>query len=160
MADGGPAGVLVVGIGNELRGDDGAGLLVARRLQGLAAQAGIDVREVDGDPTVLLDTWSGRDAVIVTDTSRSGSPPGTIRRLDAGRGRLPHRLSSTHGVGLQETIELARTLRRLPPELVVYAVEGARFDTGAGLSPEVLAALPALGEMVLAEATAWRAPGY
>ena len=129
----------------------------------LAAQTGIEVRELDGDPTVLLDTWSGRDAVIVTDTSRSGSPPGTIRRLDAGRGRLPDRLSgrsSTHGVGLQETIELARALRRLPPELVVYAVEGARFDTGAGLSPEVLAALPALGEMVLAEATARRKPDH
>ena len=139
--------VLVVGIGNELRGDDAAGLLVARRLQGLAAQAGIEVRELDGEPTALLDVWAGRDAVILTDTMRSGSPPGTIRRLDASRGRLPQRLSgraSTHGVGLQETIELAHALCRLPADFVVYAIEGARFDTGAGLSPEVLAAIPAL----------------
>ena len=114
----------MVGIGNELRGDDAAGLLVARRLQGLAAQAGIEVRKLDGEPTALLDVWAGRDAVILTDTMRSGSPPGTIRRLDASRGRLPQRLwgrASTHGVGSQETIELARTLVRLPAELVVYA---------------------------------------
>jgi hydrogenase maturation protease len=147
----------VVGVGNELRGDDGAGLLVVRQVRGLGAHVGIEVSEVGGDPVALLDAWLGRDAVIVTDTMQSGSTPGTIRRLDAGVGPLPRRLagrSSTHAIGLDETIELARGVGRLPAGLIVYAVEGARFDTGAALSPEVQAAIPRLVQMVLAEAAA------
>ena len=42
--------------------------------------------------------------------------------------------SSTHAVGIGEAIELARTLDRLPGRLIVYAVEGHRFDAGLGLS--------------------------
>ena len=146
----------MVGVGNELRGDDGAGPVVVRRVRSLAAQAGIEACELD-EPTALLDACLGRDAVIVTETMRSGSAPGTIRRLDAGRSslsRLPSSCSSTHAIGLHETIELARELGRLPPRLVVLAVEGARFEPGAGLSPEVEAAIPALARMVLDEATA------
>jgi hydrogenase maturation protease len=147
----------VVGIGNELRGDDGAGLLVARRVRTAAAQAGIEVREIGDEPTALTEACLGRGVVIVTETMRSGSVPGTIRRLDASSDPVPRgltRRSSTHAIGLDETIELTRALGRLPARLLVYAVEGAQFDIGAELSPEVQAAIPELMQMVLAEATA------
>jgi hydrogenase maturation protease len=49
---------------------------------------------------------------------------------------------STHAFGVAEAIELARALRQLPPVLVVYGVEGATFETGAGLSTVVAAAVP------------------
>ena len=147
----------MVGLGNELRGDDGAGILVARRVRTSAAQAGIQVREIGDEPTALTEACLGRDVVIVTEAMRSGSAPGTIRRLDASSGPVPRgltRRSSTHAIGLDETIELARALDRLPARLLVYAVEGAQFDPGADLSPEVQAAIPELVQMVLAEATA------
>jgi hydrogenase maturation protease len=44
---------------------------------------------------------------------------------------------STHALGVAEAIELARALGRLPARLEVYAIEGARFTAGAGLSPAV-----------------------
>ncbi|MGO9820825.1 MAG: hydrogenase maturation protease [Solirubrobacteraceae bacterium] len=155
MADQLTGGVAVIGVGNELRGDDGAGLVVARRVRQLTGQEGIEVRELGDEPAALLDAWLGRDAVIVTDTMRSGSAPGTIVRLDAARELLPlprSGRSSTHAVGLQETVELARVLGRLPPRLVVYAVEGVRFNPGAGLSAKVRAAIPELVGMVVGEA--------
>ena len=48
---------------------------------------------------------------------------------------------STHGFGLAEALELARALGQLPRRCIVYAIEGASFETGAPLSPEVAAAV-------------------
>jgi len=144
--------VLVIGLGNELRGDDGAGIEVARRLRGLAAEAGIDVRAQQGEPAGLIDAWSGRKAVLVVDTMRSGAEPGTICRFDASCEPLPAQLrgsSSTHALSLAEAIELARALEQLPPRAVVFAIEGQRFETGAALSDEVRAVIPKVAGMVL-----------
>ena len=144
--------MLVIGLGNELRGDDGAGIEVARRLRGLAAEAGIDVRAQQGEPAGLIDAWSGRKAVVVVDTMRSGAEPGTICRFDASCEPLPAQLrgsSSTHALSLAEAIELARALEQLPPRAVVFAIEGQRFETGAALSDEVRAVIPKVAGMVL-----------
>jgi hydrogenase maturation protease len=121
---------LVVGLGNEWRRDDAAGLEVARRVPGA-----VTVRE----PTQLLDAWEGRDAVIVVDAVRAGAAPGTTARLDALAAPLPVELfaTSTHHVGVAEAVELGRTLGRLPRALAVYGIEGADFSAGKGLTPEV-----------------------
>ena len=155
-----PPGVLVVGVGNELRGDDGAGLEVARRARQRAGGHDIDVRELRGDPIELLDAWVGRVAVVLVDTMRSGARPGTVLRLDSSYEPLPaayrHRPSSTHATGVAETIELARALGRLPQHVIVYALEGRRFDAGAGLSDEIAAIVPAVADRVLREARSLR----
>jgi hydrogenase maturation protease len=154
--------VLVIGVGNDLRGDDGAGLAVARAVRShvdRAERSSLTVRELGGDPAALLDAWRGHDAVIVVDTMRSGAAPGTILRVDARRDALPRRrgqAASTHGIGLEETIELARALDQLPGALIIYAVEGARFGTGTGLSAQVEAAVPGVAQTVLGECqTLW-----
>jgi hydrogenase maturation protease len=147
--------VLVIGIGNELRGDDGAGVAVARRLCAQAPDA-IEVSVHDGEPAGLLDAWRGRETVVVVDAMRSGAPPGTIRRLDATGEPLPGWLrgsSSTHALGLREAIELARVLERLPRRLIIYAVEARCVQTGYGLSDPVRARMRRLASMVLDEAS-------
>jgi hydrogenase maturation protease len=162
VSDATPPTVLVVGVGNPLRGDDGAGVEVARRLRGRAGD-GFEVRELRGDPAGLLDVWGGREAVVLVDTMRSGASPGTFRRLDASHEALParqrHGPSSTHAAGLAETIELARVLGALPARVIVYAVEGLRYDVGARLSDELEAIVPTLAERVLREARSLRASG-
>jgi hydrogenase maturation protease len=129
--------MMVIGVGNDWRGDDGAGLAVAR----LAGGA-----EHSGDCTRLVDAWAGEEAVALVDASSSGVPPGTVLRLDAAAGPLPAQAlrSSTHAFGVAEAIELARALGRLPPVVLVYAIEGDRFDAGAGLSPPVRVAVEQL----------------
>jgi hydrogenase maturation protease len=152
--------VLVIGVGNELRRDDGAGIEVARRVQSRRGGERIVVCELQGETTALLDAWRGYDAVVIVDTSRSGAAPGTIRRMDAGREPLPVGLrssSSTHAVGIGEAIELGRALGQLPARLVVYGVEGACFEAGIGLSEELQRIVPRLSETVFEEACALRA---
>jgi hydrogenase maturation protease len=149
---------LVIGVGNRYREDDAAGLIAASQL---GREAGVPVELLDnaGDGTMLFDVWEQADTVVLIDAMRSGAPAGTVRRVDAGTADGPAGGpmlgASTHGINVAEAVALARTLRRLPRRLIVIGVEGARFDAGEGLSPEVRraldevvrAGLEALGEM-------------
>ncbi len=146
--------VLVIGLGNRLRGDDGVGTVVAGAIRERGI-AGIDAMTCDGDGTALLECWRGVDSVIVVDALRSKEAPGRIRRFEASR-PLPAwaRARSTHGFGLAEAVEMARSLDRLPSALVIYGVVGESWGMGEGLSPAVSAAVPRVVDLVLAEARA------
>jgi len=122
---------LVIGVGNPWRGDDGAGIEVARRLGGVA---------FEGDGVGLIGVWEGADdEVVVVDAGGSSGTPGTIPRFDARAAPLPARSlrSSSHHFGVADAVELARSLDRLPPALRVYAIEGQHFGAGRALSPAV-----------------------
>ncbi len=144
--------VVVIGVGNPLRRDDAAGLEVARRVHSPASSAHVAVCEQAGETLGLLEQWEGFEGVVLVDAIHSGAVPGTIHRVDASSQPLPARLSSsssTHAVGVGEAIELARALQRLPARVLLFGLEGARFDAGSGLSPEVRAVIAPLAEAVL-----------
>ncbi len=144
---------MVIGVGNPMRGDDGAGLDVAAALRG---EPGIEVRQHAGEGLDLIAIWEGAGAVLLVDTVRSGAPPGTLHRFDISDGPLPSRLrrQAGHAVSVATAIELARTLGRLPAKVVVYGVEGERFETGSAPSAAVQAAIEPLADAVRSEARA------
>jgi len=157
---------LVIGVGNALRGDDAAGLEVARRLadRGLAAgglPAGVELATHEGDGLGLLELWEGAAAVVLIDSVRAGNPPGTLHRIDASSHPvpLPLRGASTHALGVAEAIELARAMGTMPPKLIVYGVEGSRYEIGAALSPPVAAAVELAATEVYRETLALAAAG-
>ena len=79
---------LVIGIGNANRGDDGAGLAVAARLE---AQGYAPVTRCQGDLTTLMDLWRGHDHVRLVDMIRlQNGNPGAIRRFDLSETALPY----------------------------------------------------------------------
>ncbi|MGH2935000.1 MAG: hydrogenase maturation protease [Gaiellaceae bacterium] len=143
---------VVIGVGNELRGDDAVGLVVARLLEH-KVPAGVRVTCCEGEPVSLLAAWDGHDHAVVVDATQSGAEPGTIRRLAAHDGPLPPALggSSTHLLGLADAVELARALGRLPAPTIVYGIEGEAFATGTGLSDVVAAAANRVVAAVLRE---------
>lgn len=142
----------VIGIGNPDRGDDGAGPALLERLRG---QVGRDVALIahGGEAAALIELLQGATRAYLIDACRSGSPPGTLRRIDAHACALPRdaRESSTHGLGLAQALELARALALLPRRCVVYGIEGGAFAPGAPLSAAVLAAIDTLTERLIAE---------
>jgi hydrogenase maturation protease len=145
---------LLIGVGNPDRGDDAAGLAVARRVRA-AAPAGVRVSELDGDQLKLLDAWDGADDVWVVDAVCSGGEPGAVYRFDAAcplGARFRH--CGTHTFSLADVIELARALGRLPGRLVGYGIEGASFAIGTALSPEAETAVQAVTRHILGELAA------
>jgi len=144
-----PPPVLIIGLGNEVRGDDAAGLAAARQLKREFADR-VEVLESGGDGAQLMQAWKDAQSVIVVDAAASGAPPGTVHRFDACAQALPAGRfgGSTHAFGLTEAIELARALGELPRRLIIYAIEGKAFETGAALSPEAEAAIESLAARV------------
>lgn len=134
--------ILVIGIGNKYRCDDGAGLIVAKRLKQVKPK-GIKILEQDGEATKLIDSWIDTDKVIIVDATSSGIAPGTISRFDVSEKPLPENLFhySTHSFSVADTVELARALNKLPQNIIVYGIEGKDFTNGSDLSSEVEAKL-------------------
>jgi hydrogenase maturation protease len=143
---------LVIGVGNESRGDDAAGLRVTSELRSLV---GDRVRVVDcvGGATELLDLWEGRGRVYLVDAIRSEGVPGSWRRILVQGEPLPSSLAgtSTHGLSVASAVALGQALGRMPEELVVYGIEAARFDPGAELSPEVRAGVESVAHELAKE---------
>jgi hydrogenase maturation protease len=130
--------ILVIGLGNDYRGDDAVGRVVTRRLKAIGAD-NVRVVEESGEGAALIEAWKGADFVIAIDAAYSGGAPGSIHRFDAESQPIPSRFFhySTHAFSIAEAVELARALNQLPAKLVVYGIEGKTFDAGAGLSLEV-----------------------
>ncbi|HET7214431.1 MAG TPA: hydrogenase maturation protease [Terriglobia bacterium] len=144
--------LLIIGVGNLYRSDDAAGVLVARRLKE-AGRESFTVLEQSGEGASLMEAWKGVDAVLLIDAVSSGSPPGTIHRLEPARHPLPARMfqNSTHAFSLPQAIEMARALDEFPAAVIVFGIEGQNFQAGTELSPEVSKALPELVRRVLEE---------
>lgn len=132
---------LVIGCGNPLRGDDGAGPEVVRRLGGRDLPA--SVRIVDAGTGGIDAALAMRDAtrVIVVDACRGAGPPGEV--VEAAIDALPAAAAvppaaDLHGCRWAEAIALVRALDPAwNAGVTVFLVGGASFDPGIGLSPEV-----------------------
>ena len=151
---------IVIGLGNTYAHDDGIGHAVATALS-TEAPAGVGVVELDGEPARVIEAWDGSPLAIVVDAACSGLAPGTVMRLEGldleGRGvgaSASGPRSSSHALGVVEAVELGRVLGRLPARLVVFAVEGAEFGPGPGLSATVAASVPEVVSAVLGELSA------
>ena len=144
-----PSPILVIGIGNEYRGDDGVGLVVARELRAKNLPDMLII-ESSGDGAALMEAWKAAQSVILIDAAASGRAPGTIHHFDALIQSMPTGFSfhSTHAFGVAEAIGLAQALQQLPPRLIVYAIEGKHFTAGVGLSPKVAKAVQKVIEQI------------
>ncbi len=124
----------IIGCGTPHRGDDAAGLLVARQL---------GAQEHSADGLSLIDAWQGCDEVILIDAVITGAQPGEISTWDGRDAPVIPSVyrSSSHTFGVAEAIQLARVLGKLPPKLTIYGIEAASFILGAPPSPPVATAI-------------------
>ena len=151
----GPA--VVIGIGNEFRRDDGVGPAVIGQLRG-RVPAGVRLVITDGEPTRLIDAWTGTALAVVVDAVRAEPPqPGQVHRFVVDRpGTAAGQAASSHGFGLDEAIALALALDRMPGRLIVHAIEAADLTQGPGLTPAVAAAVEIVARAILDDLAASR----
>ena len=147
--------MLVIGIGNTMRRDDGVGIVTVERLATRIAPDTADIVTMDGESTRLIEAWAASDRAVVVDAMRSGELAGSVRRIEVGRDALPSWApgASSHHAGLAEAVDLGRALDRLPEHLVIYGVEVHDVSAGEGLSPAVENAVPELVRQLQAEVT-------
>ncbi len=141
--------IVVIGIGNPFRRDDGVGIAVARQLKKILPET-VKVIEQNGEASDLMEAWKGAESVIVIDAVSSGAKPGTIHRLsfkDESRFKIRSQ-GSTHSFGLTEAIALSRHLNYLPEEGFVFGIEGVDYAQGSGFSPDVLSSVGLVVEQI------------
>lgn len=143
---------MLIGIGNEDRGDDGVGLHVVRAFSRAYPHLA-EVVEPLGDSTDLLDIWEGASLVIVVDAVRSGKHPGTVIRLDAEKDPLQKffPLLSSHSLSLAQAIGLGESMQRMPRKLVILGVEAGSLASGNSLTPAVQKAVQKVVERIAKE---------
>ena len=139
--------VTIIGIGQSFRGDDAAGLEAVRRwreeFNETAGRPEVQVEVCELPGLGLLDLFEGAESILLVDAVQSGARVGTIHRIG------PEELiafsadsNSAHGWGVAETLGLARQLGLSLPPIHLIGIEAGQMQIGAGLSPEVEAALP------------------
>lgn len=142
--------VVVVGLGNPLRGDDGIGPRVVAELRRRGLPEGVEAIDVGTGGMDLLRVIDGWDAVIVVDAAEIGREPGAFARFapEEVRLRLHETGLSVHDAGLPEALALASALNLPLPPITLFGVQPERIGWGEGLSPAVEKAIPKLVEAV------------
>ena len=100
--------VVVIGVGNEFRRDDGAGPAVVGRLRDLVPP-GVELVITDGEPTRLVEAWTGAALAVVVDAVRAQPPqPGRVHRFVVDRpGGGTARAASSHGLACLHGVDAA-----------------------------------------------------
>jgi hydrogenase maturation protease len=145
----------IIGLGNELRGDDAVGLLAARRLRHKVGDRA-EVIEAEMAGVDLMELMKGARVTILIDAAHSGQAPGTVHRLDASAGPIGRHIfpRSSHAIGTVEALELARAMGVLPATVIVYGVEAGSTEAGHTLSVPVATALDRIVEQIVQECDA------
>ena len=145
--------ILILGIGQSLRGDDAAGLEAVQLWQAQhpdsAAQVQVELSELPG--LALLDLLEGMDAAVLVDAVQSSASAGTVICLGPDElASFTPDAGSAHGWSVAETLQLGRLL--VPSlancRVTLIGIAGGQFSMGAGLSPKVRAALEKVADMV------------
>jgi hydrogenase maturation protease len=147
--------IVVVGVGQTLRGDDAVGVRAVQTWQesfpNTARHSDVRAETTELPGLSLLETLSGADNGIIVDAVNSGRPAGEIYVLDEEVLSAFERGSGfAHGWGVAETIQLGRNLRRddLPPRIWIIGVEANQFEVGEPLSPTLSDNLPAIASTI------------
>jgi hydrogenase maturation protease len=152
--------ILVLGIGQSLRGDDAAGLEAVRlwhqTYPKTVKKVQVEFSELPG--LSLLDRLDGVDAAILVDALHTAADPGTLHRLDPDElAAFTTDAQSAHGWGVAETLALGRSLYPglTQCRITLIGIVGNRFGLGTGLDPAVQAALPRAADLIETEIQGW-----
>jgi len=143
---------LVLGLGNELYGDDGVGIAVIQKLKSdpklkeefSRYMKNVDIEECSLTGLKLLDVVIGYDRLIIIDTIKKSDPiTGKVYTLKHSDLRyIPG--PSPHYVSIPQAVDIGRKLGlKVPSKIDIIAVEAKNlYNMGEGLTPEMTKAIP------------------
>src|SRR3989304_1685931 len=154
--------LLIIGLGNQLMGDDGAGIEIVNKLKGLHLPEHVDVID-GGTPGVgLIDLMSGYSKVIVVDAVRGEdgtssdeifirhvvkADENTLSLMERDRVRVGEDPNSDdncslHEMELTSVLKLMQSLEMSIPEITIVGIPAFSIAPGIGLSEECMKLIP------------------
>ena len=137
--------IVVVGLGNPLRGDEGVAVRIVQELEpAFGNRPDVRLLDIGTSGMRLLDALAGADRAVIVDCARMGEEPGTIMRFRADDVTSRHQADSItpHAGDLLRLIDLARRLGACPEETVLFGIEPVSLDYREGLTALIEERLP------------------
>ena len=146
---------LVLGIGNDILGDDGVGIHIAREAARRISAVDATVEETGAGGLSLLERIRGYDRLIIADAILTEQTEvGKIHRLTLKDLVQTNDSITPHDAALRTTLEIGNSLfpGEMPKDVIVFAIETHSVeDIGSEMTPAVRAAVPKVVKMILAE---------
>lgn len=146
--------IVVVGLGNLLMTDEGAGLRVIQALMAMSERFdNVEFIELGSSALSVVHAIAGRQKAILVDCVCMDQPAGTIRRftLDDVISNKATKGFSLHEGDLLGELELSRRLGEYPNEVIIFGIQPKSIMLGEDLSPELEERLESYRETILAE---------
>jgi hydrogenase maturation protease len=147
--------IKIIGIGQSLRGDDGAGLAAVnlwyKNYQARISRPNIQLELAELPGIELLSLLEGARVAILVDAVHSDSKAGTVHVLTENQlESFKDGAGSAHGWGVAETLSLGRKLlpSAFPVKLILIGIEAGQLHLGETLSPQVEAELPEVARLI------------
>lgn len=137
--------LLILGLGNEILGDDAAGIMVAKKLKKRLENTPhihIDTTSLGG--LRILDLMKDYKSAILIDTIKSGrKPPGYIHTFSHRDFVSSLRMVSYHEINFSTALEFARKMNiTVPEKIIIFAIEAKRIqEFSSRISKEVQRAI-------------------
>jgi hydrogenase maturation protease len=143
--------VLVMGLGNILLSDEGAGVKAIEELRD-RYDCSDAVEIIDGGTMglELLPYFEERSHILIIDAVKTGRKPGTIVRIDDPPAYFGSK-TSPHQIGLADVMGVAVITDIMPQYITLFGIEPKQLSTGLDLSTEVAQNLSRLVDRVVAE---------
>ena len=144
------AEICFIGIGNEFRSDDAAGIAAVKKLEYLYSLKDNNAMAFfyyfQDDAVSIIPLLEQHKDIIIIDAVMSGNPPGTVHELDLNS----HILSNSdmkfsgHLMNLFDAIRLAKELYDIHTKITFIGIEAEEFQHGIEMSAEVKNAVNAI----------------
>jgi hydrogenase maturation protease len=144
--------IVVLGVGNLLLRDEGAGVHLIKKLKEMEIGDGVEF--IDGG-TSVLDALPHREDIsklIIVDAIKLGGKPGETYKIwvDGSLLKGAKGITSLHQMGVAETLALAKKMGKLPPTLII-GIEPKEIGYGVELSSEVAQGMGKMVKLILEE---------
>jgi len=152
---------ILIGIGNPILSDDGAGIYAARAIQEVlkeSEQWKVDVVESSMAGLELMDLVEGYGKAILIDSMKTERfPSGQIYQLNLEELNPCDDPLNIHLIGIRGVMDLGKRMGRdMPESISIYAIEVSDNTTfGEDMTPEIRKRLPDLVTQVLKEITSY-----
>jgi hydrogenase maturation protease len=150
---------LILGIGNNLLGDEGIGIHVVRHLsEQHPDEPGVTFLDGGTLSFTLAEPIAEHDNLIVVDAARFGQPAGAVRCFEGDRmdRYLTGNRQSVHEVGLTDLLDISRLSGTFPAHRALIGIEPALLDWAEYPSPQVAPTIGPVAGMALELARRWR----
>jgi hydrogenase maturation protease len=143
--------ILVIGVGNPFRHDDGIGSEIIKILQ-LENNSNFVLIDGGTDSLALIDRLAEYKKAIIIDAVEMKKSPGAVKLFTPVEAKIKIKsdVLSTHGLGLAEMLKLIEQLN-IKTEIKIIGVQPKDISFGEGLSNEVKSQIPQILHLIRQE---------